>query len=367
VAIRLRFVKFLAAVLAGVLILTTPAAASAPTGFLPSSTSWLDATQGEVFGYAPCGAGLCPRLLATKDGGISWSVVNEPPVKLPDNHNQVKLTTVDLKNTFVSDGTTLWATNDANRSWYPVTLAGLASPCFISKVVMSHNRVFVMASSYGNGEAGFTQIYSGAPGAHTLRPVLGFTATGGLTYGDIAVDGDVIQAYLGADFASEQYGFSTDGIHFKAAPWPCPPAEFATLGGIRDGEPVVLCNGSGGSPAPGAMTKRVWTAPALGGTFAASGPSSSAGITQGFAAASATHLTIAAVGGGACLLHSSFDAGKSWTTTELSERGFGLFDLHFVTDKIGFVVDGVPDAGEGSAIYRSTDSGHSWQEITVGR
>jgi hypothetical protein len=189
-------------------------------------------------------------------------------------------------------------------------------------------------------------------------------ATGGLTYGDIAVDGDVVQVYLGADFATAQYGYSVDGGRFTSAPLPCPVDLFAILGGIRDGKPIALCNGSGGSPSPGHMTREVWAAPKLGGEFTGSNPAPTVGGTQGFGVATPDSFTVAAVGGDVSFLHSSFDGGKSWSSTELGEEGgFGLFDLQFVNGKVGFVVDGVPDSGDNPVVYRTADSGHTWQPL----
>jgi hypothetical protein len=358
-------VRLLAAVLVGLIALGAPAAASppselSPSEFLPSSVSWLDARQGSVFGYAPCGEDLCPQLLATVDGGDTWQPIEAPPVKLPDNHNQVRLMVADPDDEFVTDGTTLWATNDKAATWYPVELAGLTAPYSISKVVISHGTVLAVASSLGNAELNATRIYSGAVGAPVLRPLAGFEVIGGYTYGDLAVDGDVLQVYLGADYATARYGFSLDGVDIVEAPLPCPVENVAMLGGIKDGRPIALCNGSGGSPQPGSMTKQVFTAPQLGGTYVPSNPAPAQGITQTFGVASPDVQTIGAVGGSLSLVHSTFDAGNSWTSTTLSERGFGLFDLQFVTPDIGYVVDGVPNASEGSAVYRSTDAGRTW-------
>ena len=362
---RLRIVKLRVLLLAlgSALVLTVPAQAATPTGFLPSSTSWLTEKQGAVFGYAPCGKELCPALWTTADGGETWHQLKPPAVKLPENHNQVKLTVVDAGNMFVSDGDSLLATNNGARTWHSVTLDGLKAPFYIAKVAMAHGRVFAVASSLGNSEADFTQIYAGPAGAQILRPMPGFVATGGVTYGDIAVDNDVVQAYVGAEFNNQQYSYSQDGVNFKAAPAPCPVENFTVLGGVRKDRPIVLCNGSGGSPSPGHMTKQVWVASATGGTYVASNEAPTVGGTQGFGAASPADFTIGAVGGGESFLHSSFDAGRTWATTELSDRGFGMFDLAFVSPKVGFVVDGVPDAG--SAVYRTVDAGHTWKELSV--
>jgi hypothetical protein len=195
----------------------------------------------------------------------------------------------------------------------------------------------------------------------------GFTATGGNDYGDIAVDGDVIQVYLGADFATAMYGYSTDGTRFTGAPLPCPVENFAILGGLEDGHPVALCNSGGGTPSPGHMMRQVWVAPRLGGVFSTVNPAPSVGITTGFGAASADVSVVAAVGGDLSILHATFDGGKSWETTVLSERGFGVFDLQFITGKIGYLIDGEPDTEGGSVVHRTIDGGHTWAEFSVDR
>ncbi|MEV4317748.1 hypothetical protein [Actinocrispum sp. NPDC049592] len=364
-AARLRNVKprVLLAVLAGVLILSTPARA-APGGFLASSIAWLDAADGAVFGYG-CGTEMCPQLRATSDGGATWRTLAAPDVKLPDNHNQVKLTLIDHQIGYITDGTSLWATTNGSRSWDKLTFSGVADGHFIGKVVVAHGHVYVMVHTYG--EDGVTQLYESALGRPALRPKPGYAAAGAMSYGDIAVDGDVIQVYLGADLATAVYGYSTDGRRFTGAPLPCPVDNFAILAGIRDGHPIALCNSGGGSPSPGHMMRQVWMAPQLGGEFGTVNPAPALGITSGFGAASADDFVIAAVGGDVSILHTSFDGGKSWDTRFLSERGFGIYDLGFVTGKIGYLIDGQPDTEGGSVVYRTADGGHTWNEFTVDR
>jgi hypothetical protein len=339
-----------------------PAAAepTVPKGFLPASTSWQTDRQGSVLGYAPCASSRwCPYLLQTTNGGASWLRKTAPSLALPENHNQVKLSVVNADDAFASDGTGIWATNDGARSWYRVAVSGVREPFYISQVTKAQNRVFAVVNTLGNAERDGTTIYSGT---RVLRPVPGLTVTGGITYGDIAVDGD-IQVSLGANFETAKYWLSRNGTAFTPAPAACPASTFASLAGVRQGKPIALCSGSGGSPSPGTNTKQVFTAPNLGGEFTGSAPAPDAGITQSFAAASTRTITIAAVIGGEGLLHSTFDGGATWATTDLSDRGFALFDLQYPSPRVGFVVDGEPNAG-GSAVFRTTDGGHTWKELT---
>jgi photosystem II stability/assembly factor-like uncharacterized protein len=344
---------------------TASATPAVPKGFMPASTSWLGGQRGFVLGYAPCGkAGPCPALLATADGGGHWSRLGAPPIPLPDNHNHVKLTVVDERTAFVTDGVHVQATADTGRHWYPIVLAGAREPFYLSKIAQTGGRVFAVVTDY-SGDKGSTRLYAGAALSPVLTPVPGFVATGTLTYGDLATDGG-LQVALGSDYTGEKYWTSRDGRVFAEASPPCPATSVASLVGVRQGEVLALCSDSAESPQPGSTLRQLWHAPQLGGRFIATAPAPALGITQSFAAASARSATIAAEGGGAGFLHSTADGGRTWTSTLLSERGLGLFDLDFPGERAGVLVDGLPGAAEGSAVYRTTDAGITWSELTFG-
>ena len=332
-----------------------------PAGFAPASTSWTGPDTGYVLGYAPCVWTRCPVLLATADGGRQWRRLGAPPISLPDNHNHVALTVVDARVAYVSDGVRVLATRDGARHWSPIELLDAPKPRYISKIAETGGRVFAMVTTFGEG-TGSTRLYTASAGAPVLAPKPGFAVTGGLTYGDFAIGGGV-QVSLGADYGAERYWTSADGVRFTPAPPPCPGGRVASLAGVRDRQVAALCSGTAGSPQPGSMERQVWHASRLGAGFTGTSDAPSAGINQGFAAASPVSATVAAVGGGVGFLHSTFDGGRSWTTTELSERGFGLTDLDFPGDRTGVVVDGQPDASGGSALYRTTDDGRSWRQV----
>lgn len=344
----------------------TPASAETvvPKGFQPASTSWTGPGAGYVLGYAPCAKSWCPALLGTSDGGAHWRRLGAPPMPLPDNHNHVALTFVGDRAAYVSDGVHIRTTRDGGASWHPVGLAGAREPYYLSKITETGGRVFALLTSYHDGR-GSTRLYSGAAGSPVLVPVPGFAATGGITYGDLAVGGG-LQVALGADYGSEKYWTSRDGVRFTPAEPPCPPGTVASLAGVRDRQVVALCSSSPGTPQPGSTERRLRHAPKLGGAFSGGDAGPAAGITQGFAAASPSSATVAAEGGGVGFLHSTADGGRTWTTTVLSERGLSLADLDFPGGGTGVVVDGQPDADGGSAVYRTTDGGHNWHQLRIG-
>lgn len=359
-----------AALLVPVLALLTAFASPAtagtvvPPGFRPASTSWTGPDTGYVLGYSPCAQSWCPALLGTTDAGRHWRRLGAPPMPLPDNHNHVALRAFRDGVAYVSDGVHVRTTRDGGATWQPVVLAGAREPYYLSKLAETGGRVFAMLTTYGD-DRGSTRLYSGTAGSPALVPVPGFAVTGGLTYGDLAVGGG-LQVALGADYGTEKYWTSRDGVRFTPADPPCPGGTVASLAGVRDRQVVALCSSSPGSPQPGSTERELRHAPRLGGVFGDADAAPFAGINQGFDAASPASATVAAVGGGVGFLHHTGDGGHTWTTTELPERGFALTDLDFPGAGTGVVVDGQPDAYGGSAVYRTTNGGQTWQELPLG-
>ncbi|MEU4670782.1 hypothetical protein AB0F91_23055 [Amycolatopsis sp. NPDC023774] len=337
------------------------AAPDVPAGFAPASTSWTGPEHGFVLGYTDCGEpGWCPALLSTTDGGAHWRRLGAPPMSLPDNHNHVRIVAAGDQRLYVTDGSRVLATHDGGRHWFTVLVAG-GGQRYVSALAETGGRIFAVVTSNSSGNT--TSVYSGLAGGPVLTPLPGFEVTGGITYGDLATGGG-LQIALGADYRTEEYWTSRDGVVFTRASPPCPSGTTASLGGVRAGQVIALCSSSPGSPQPGSSERRMWRARKLGGTFSGTADAPSVGITQGFGAATADTATVAAEGGGDGFLHHTTDGGRTWTTTVLSDRGVGLSDLAFVGEGVGVVVDGLPDAEAGSAVYRTADAGRTWEELS---
>ncbi|WP_205661026.1 sialidase family protein [Amycolatopsis vastitatis] len=358
-----RRAALLVSVLALLAAFASPATAETvvPRGFQPASTSWTGPDTGYVLGYSPCAKSWCPALLGTTDAGRHWRRLGAPPMPLPDNHNHVALKAFGARLAYVNDGVHVRVTRDGGATWQPVALAGAREPYYLSKIAETGGRVFAVLTTYGEGR-GSTRLYSGTAASPVLAPVPGFAVTGGLTYGDLAVGGG-LQVALGGDYGTEKYWTSRDGVRFTPADPPCPGGTVASLAGVRERQVVALCSSSPGSPQPGSTERELRHAPRLGGVFGGNDAAPFAGINQGFDAASPASVTVAAVGGGVGFLHHTGDGGRTWTTTELPDRGFALTDLDFPGAGTGVVVDGQPDAYGGSAVYRTTNGGSTWQEL----
>ncbi|MFF0145066.1 sialidase family protein [Amycolatopsis sulphurea] len=351
-----------AVVLAGAAAISVaPPGVSAAEGFEPSSTGWVGPERGFVLGYARCGGGWCSQLKATDDGGAHWRSLQAPPVPYPDNHNRVRIVAADDQHLYVTDGMQIRATRDQGAHWYPVGLAGAAAKRYVAKVVEFGGRSFALVT----GDGGAANVYAGAAGAQVLTPVPGLRIEGGNTGGDLSVRGG-LQIVLDADHRTERYWTSHDGIRFTTAPSPCPAGETASLGGVQDGQVTALCNSGPAVPQPGHMMRELWRARGFGGIFSGTAAAPNTGITLSFGAATAESATVAAEGGAAEFLHHTTDGGRTWTTTVLSEHGYGVADLAFPDNRMGVLVEGQPDAESGARLYRTTDGGCTWQPLAVG-
>jgi hypothetical protein len=339
-----------------------PGAAAVPEiahGLLPTSTSWPTPLSGIVLGYPSRTTGAKPSLIVTGNGGRTWRSLPPPPVRFPADNSLPDATWADGI-IAVTDGTHIVATRDAGRHWSAERLAGASGKFSVDRLTIAHGRVFALVTTVGNS-TGSSVVYSGQAQAGVLRPVRGLSITGSLTYGDITTAG-TLQVDLGANFAAERYWYSRDGVHFTAAPLPCPVKRFTLLGGVHAGRVSALCSGSPSDVGPGQNDKQVWTAAHLGGTFRRSGPVFVSPNEQDFAASSqamavATIFTLAV----------TFNAGQTWTVKLTKPNGAFWTDLSFQSATTGVVVSSTVNNAlkQVANVYRTTDGGRTWHPLSL--
>ena len=362
-----RCVAALAAIAGCVLGVAAPAAAAVPSpgavraiprGLLPVATSWPTPLRGIVLGYPSRTAGARPSLIVTGDGGRAWRTLPAPPVRYPADKDQPDATWADGI-IAVTDGTHIAATRDAGRHWSIERLGGASGAFYVDHLAIASSRVFALVTTVGNTTAA---VYSGLVHAGVLRPVPGLSITGSPSYGDITAEG-ALQVDLGASFAAERYWYSRDGVHFTAAPLPCPAATMALLGGAHAGRVSALCTGNPSDVAPGVNDKQVWAAAQLGGTFRPSGPVFASPNQEEFAAASAQAMTVATI----FTLGVTVNAGQTWTATLTQGNGAVWSDLSFPSATTGVVVSATTtNANKQTAtVYRTTDAGRTWHPLTL--
>jgi photosystem II stability/assembly factor-like uncharacterized protein len=334
-----------------------PAAATAiPRGLRPMAASWLTPQRGIVLGYQQRATNAKPYLITTGNGGKTWQSLTAPPVPYPADNDQPDVTWQDGA-IAADDGTHIYVTANEGRSWSAERLAGLKGSYFVSRVVVTHGRVFALVTS--NTAAA---VYSGVTGKGVLTAVRGLSLAGSGTYGDITAQG-TLQVDLGNNYATEKYWYSRDGVHFTAAKLPCPVSTSAMLGGVRAGKAIALCNGSPSDIGLGQNDKQVFIAAKLGAAFNPSAPVFDSNNTQGFATASTEDMTLETD----FVLYVTFNAGKTWTPEIPQNNGATFTSLWYPSFTTGYVVcNTYNNAGhEVDTLYRTTNAGRTWRAVPL--
>jgi hypothetical protein len=353
--------KRCAAVLAAAAVCWIPGTAMAstssaiPANLLPMATSWQSPSTGIVLAYPSRDAGAKPYLLATSNAGKTWRSLPAPPLTYPGNNDQPDAAWVG-DTIAVTNGTGIEVTADNGKRW---SAEHVPSGLFIDEMVLADGRMFTLLSTSTGSR---TAVYSGPLGGGSLRAVSGLSVSGSFTYGDITTVG-TLQVELGADYATEHYWYSSKGVRFVPAPLPCPVTGGSFLGGMRDGHVIALCNIGPSEVGPGQTENQIWIATKLGGTFHAAGPLTNSPNDQGFAAASASDMTVATNFD----LAVTRDAGRTWTAEIPQNNGAFWSDLSFSTATTGTVVcSTVNDKLDFVAtVYRTTNAGRTWTALKL--
>jgi hypothetical protein len=337
---------------------TVAAVPTVPKGIVPSGTSWTSAQDGLVLAYKAFKTGAPPYLLRTADAGRTWTSLPAPPFTYPADNDQPGVTWGDGV-IVATNGTRLVVTRDGGGRWSALRLAGPAA-LSVLEVVITGGRTFVLASTQGTTQT--LAVYSGSTGAAVLRPVPGLSVTAGTVYGDITATGG-LQVDLGANYKTEHYWYSRNGVKFVSAPLPCPAAKQALLGGQVAGQVIALCVGSPSDVGLGANDKRVWIAARLGGTFHPSAPTFDSPNQQLFAAASPSDQTIA----DGFTLDVTLNAGKTWKPEVIENNGAFWSDLAFQNATTGIasgttVNNSLKIVGH---VYRTTNAGRTWHALSL--
>jgi hypothetical protein len=354
-----RWAVILAATAACAGAVATPAMASTsspvPANLLPMATSWQSPGSGIVLAYRSRTTGAKPYLLVTGNAGKTWRSLPAPPVTYPADNDQPDAVWSGAT-IAVTDGSHIEVTGDNGKRW---SAERVPSGYDVDEIVITHGLLFALLSTSTGTR---TALYTGPLGGGTLRAVSGLSVSGSFTYGAITGVG-TLQVDLGADYATEHYWYSSTGVRFVSASLPCAATGGVLLGGVRDGHVIALCNIGPSEVGPGETENQVWIATKLGGTFHAAGPLNESPNDQGFAAASASDMTVATTFD----LAVTRDAGRTWTAEIPQNNGAFWSDLSFSTATTGTVVcSTVNDKLDVVAtVYRTTNAGRTWTALKL--
>jgi hypothetical protein len=359
---------------AAVASVAAPAQRVVPAGYEPISTSWPTPRSGLVlFGKGIAGAGL-PYLFRTGDGGRSWRRVPMPQW-LPDSTIAwgdgaiVAVSSTPSQRPADSPAWRIGVSRDGGRRWARLGVPGVLPArrgliVGLLDLTVADGRVFVVVTRtvYGTG-ASSAGVYSGRLSGKALRPVAGLSISGGAAYGNISAQGGVVQADLGANFATQRYWYSKHGAGFAAAPLPCAAGLQALTARAAAGQPVALCAGSPSDVAAGQNDKRVRVAPGPGRPFHSAGPVFVSANEQLFTAATTHTMALAT----AFTLAVTFDGGRSWRNELVAGAGARWAYLAFPTPATGFTLYMTVSATGRTEVFldRTTDGGHVWRPVPL--
>jgi hypothetical protein len=345
-----------------------------PAGYEPISTSWPTPRSGLVlFGKGIAGAGL-PYLFRTGDGGRSWRRVPMPRW-LPDSTIAwgdgaiVAVSSTPSQRSADSPAWRIGVTRDGGRRWASLGMPGVLPArqgliVGLLDLTVADGRVFVVVTRtvYGTG-ASSAGVYSGRLSGKALRPVAGLSISGGTAYGNISAQGGVVQADLGANFATQRYWYSKPGAGFTAAPLPCAAGLQALTARVAAGQPVALCAGSPSDVAAGQNDKRVRVAPGPGRPFHSAGPVFVSPNEQLFTAATTHTMAVAT----AFTLAMTFNGGRSWRNELVAGAGARWAYLAFPTPATGFTLYMTVSATGRMEVFldRTVDGGRVWHPVPL--
>jgi hypothetical protein len=351
-----------------------PTPDAVPAGYEPISTSWPAPRSGLVlFGKGIAGTGL-PYLFRTGDGGRSWRRVPMPRW-LPDSTitwGDGAIVAVSFTPSQRAADSPTWriaVSRDGGRRWARLGVPGVLPTRHglivgLLDLTVTGGRVFVVVTRtvYRTG-ASSAGVYSSRLSGKALRPVAGLSISGGEAYGNISAQGGLVQADLGANFATQRYWYSKHGAGFIAAPLPCAPRLQALTARAAAGQPVALCAGSPSDAGPGLNDKRVRVAPGPGRPFHLTGPVFVSPNEQLFAAATTHTMALATT----FTLAVTFDGGRSWRNELIAGAGARWAYLAFPTSATGFTLYTTVSTTGRTEVFldRTVDGGHVWRPVPL--
>jgi photosystem II stability/assembly factor-like uncharacterized protein len=342
-----------------------------PAGFEPTAVSFVSPGRGWVLGRSGCQD--CAGLLLTGDGGGRWTVLPALPAPLGYYNSSanavMEVAFADAANGFLY-GPGLLATHDGGRSWSrqplpPVQALSVGSRYAYALTLAQPGGSALWRTAIGSGGWARLPLPAGAsppslsPGYGTLllyaeggtlvllRP--GFT-------GPRVTPGQVGQLWVSLD----------NGTDWRARPVPCTPPDgggAAVLSiALRHPDAWLLdCFDSEQSSQEQNTQHHLYGTTDAGLSWVRLPDPTSQNMPDLLADNGSGHAFLATEGIADTLV-GSFDGGQHWQTLLTSGGSFyGWADLRFVNAETGFVVG--PTHYSPEHLYRTDDGGRTWRPL----
>lgn len=356
----------------------TPTASPSPTpsragltaaSVHPESVTFIAPDVGWVLGLGLCGGSPCVRLAKTLDAGRSWSWVTGGNLSALSTVVPWHLRFADGQDGWIS-GSTLYATHNAGRTWTRIAFPGLGGPSSsVEALEAGDGRVYAeIAEGSDPNTYGPVVLFSSLTNVDSWHQVSG-VSTGQAGYpGDISLAQGAFWVMLHPAIVTSQGNQalsalyrSRDGVTWQRELQPCPSTTVASVAAATSTRVFVVCAGGG---AAGSQAKSEYRSDNAGASYQRMADAPFSGDFEA-AAASPTSISVVAASGGT-LIYTSFDNGRTWTTTlDFGDGGLGLSDLGFTTATQGVVIHGQVAYPQSLQLLMTRDGGHTWNPVAV--
>ena len=360
---------------AAMLALGTPTAAtsagSPPTAhsaFAPAATSWLSPVTGFVLGEGACAPrpSNCTSILATRDGGRTFTREPGPPVPLTPQDPAAVLAVSRL--VFVSLqvgyawGPGLWMTTDGARHWT------VLAPTNVVAVLPSAQAVDVLAQTCAASAPSCASpglvVWRAPLGGVRMSRVARLAGTGQWMSAQQGQVGVIALTSLPPIGSSQLWRTENGGVTWSVGDQPCSQLAQMSPGAVtvtRGGSILVVC---AGSPGTGQQSKVLFASSDGGTTFVDVGP---VPLTGGLGQVAAYGVDVVALTAtsGAGEIDVSADGGLHYVTTTLAGGGASLTNLAWTSPTSAVVVEGGPGVAGPDRLLVSHDGGVHWATLPL--
>lgn len=329
---------------------------TAPSGFHPTSASFISANEGWALGAGTCPSEPCASIVRTRDGGKSWQLVPAPKTSLtksakPGAASVSMLRFADAENGFAAGGG-MFTTHNGGASWNQPAVGPAGSS--IAAVATGGGYVFAVVNLCSPDKCTRpTQVWASPIGSDT------FAAMSQPLTETIMSSGFAVH---GADwFALTSSGGAIYHGHGAAAPTgrpgPCPVDTGSAALAVADTSHLdALCSGN---PGAGSATAQLYGTSDGGSHWLKNGTAQSVETSVSAVADNGAGALLVAASSGSSRLYRTTNERQSLPTVlDVNSGGTAWTDAGFTTGTQALAVLG------GKALYLSHNGGASWSKAS---